>query len=374
MNQNLHEEEEDTILPPSQKRIRASEPDLTVVVKGETEHDAVNGLDFSMEETFQYHSVILATQSTFFDALLDSQMKESIDKRVTLEEDPFLWEEAMEYIEEPLAARKVEAEDILKVAHIYDKYGFTQGMKLFEMILCEKISELKQKPLRKENVDEESVNLIIESTLLAKRGAAKDLLDKGVVFLTSRLEHGAERLTLDQLQKMSPLFADIAGHHDDSLGRLAFGWSDTLLKAFNNGQCDNELFPTLVHREAVMYQHKKDILGRVAHFKVTFEFSNRTIECPLFKHPFRNHWRAMAPGGRFVGLALEESSKSKCWTLICINNFASHAHRNGWRWRLPASPDQLLLPPETGWKRIDRNGAVVHDSTAPHATVEIIFK
>ncbi len=48
----------------------------------------------------------------------------------------------IKYIDDPLAARKMEARDVLEVAVFYDKYEFTDGLQLCEEVLTEYFNSL----------------------------------------------------------------------------------------------------------------------------------------------------------------------------------------------------------------------------------------
>ena len=124
MSDNEGEEAGQVLLPPSRKAVRRAAPDLTVIV-GE-------GVD---QRSFQFHSLMLETRSSFFESLVSSGMQESLDRKVTLSDvDPDTFEAAMKYLDDPAAASEMTPIQAVQVGPFYHKYGFETGLKLFESV------------------------------------------------------------------------------------------------------------------------------------------------------------------------------------------------------------------------------------------------
>ena len=97
MSDNEGEEPGQVQLPPSRKKVRRAVPDLTVIVG-----------DGEDQRSFQFHSLMLETRSSFFESLVSSGMQESLDQKVTLSDvDPETFEAAMKYIDDPAAASEM---------------------------------------------------------------------------------------------------------------------------------------------------------------------------------------------------------------------------------------------------------------------------
>ena len=161
-------------LPPSRKRVRTSDPDLQVVCKG-------GGRD-EEERVFECHSLVMATHSGYFDALLSTDMKEAGEKKVIFDDvSPKVFEKAMQFLEDPLAAHDIVAEDALFVASFYNRFEIAVGLKLVTSILGKFLDQWTKTPtkapLRKEK------DLLIQTILFAEESSNDELIRKSLKFL-----------------------------------------------------------------------------------------------------------------------------------------------------------------------------------------------
>jgi hypothetical protein len=163
------------MLPPSQKRVRVSKPDLTIICKG----------GGGAERTFECHSIVMATHSEYFDALLSSTMKESTEKKVILEDvSPEVFEEAMRLLEDPVAGGAISPEQALKTASFYNRFEFANGLKL----VCQTLGKLLDKwtaekskvPFRFET------KLLMRAIVFAEESATPTLIEKSKAFLSAK--------------------------------------------------------------------------------------------------------------------------------------------------------------------------------------------
>ena len=164
---------EPELLPPSRKRVRISDPDLKIICKGEQDD----------KKAFMCHSVVMATHSGYFDALLSTGMRESAEKKVVLDDvSPEVFEKAMSLVEDPLTPHDLGAEDALVVASFYNRFDFTGGMKLVTSVLGKILDHwaktTSRAPLRQEK------DLLIETILFAEESSSPELIQECIKFLT----------------------------------------------------------------------------------------------------------------------------------------------------------------------------------------------
>ena len=109
------------------KRLRSSEPDLKVI------------LGSGDEETVQwYHSQTLASKSKYIDTMLAVPMREREDRVISFPDiEPDVWEKMIKFLDNPIAARCMNAKDAVEVAVFYDKYEFVDGRELCSLIMMD---------------------------------------------------------------------------------------------------------------------------------------------------------------------------------------------------------------------------------------------
>ena len=120
---------------PESKKIRSSEPDLKVIIgsdEAEKEEAGADGEDDAEQKprvvTKWYISQTLATKSMYIDALLAAPMKESESRTITFPDiSPDTWDLMIRFVDDPVAARRMKPEDVVRVAKFYDKYEFSGG-------------------------------------------------------------------------------------------------------------------------------------------------------------------------------------------------------------------------------------------------------
>lgn len=178
-----------------EKRLKFSEPDLTVIVGN-------NG------KSFRHYSVQLASQSPYIDALLASSMKESETMTISFpeveEEDWLLMIQFLElYHEDEGASRQMSADEAIKFAPFYNKYNFPRGLSLCRSVLKTSILSASY-----------DLDFRVEIFELADQLEMKgDLYDACVQFFVIRLGNhnfrfGApNELSLDHLRRLAPMVA-----------------------------------------------------------------------------------------------------------------------------------------------------------------------
>ena len=100
---------------------------------------------------YLYHSVILASQSTFIDTKLATPLGEREEKVIRFRTlDPSTWDAMMNFLD-LLESPKMTPTEAKELAPYYDKYGFTKGSKLCDIILAEvfrghSLQDIREKP------------------------------------------------------------------------------------------------------------------------------------------------------------------------------------------------------------------------------------
>ena len=213
--QQAHEEDQDELSspPPLRKKIRFADPDFQVTCKlsvehGEEDDDEDDDDDAPMikEKTFQCHSLVMALLSKHFDVLLSTGMKESIEKKVTLQGvDPDTFERALSLLEYPAKAVEATPYDLMEVAPFYNEFEFTSGLDLVEKGLGKYLEEWTDK-LDTKNQSRAEVDLSIRIILFAEEANITSLIEKSIEFLIKKLEYSCElghgALTVEHVKKL----------------------------------------------------------------------------------------------------------------------------------------------------------------------------
>lgn len=112
---------------PFSKQVRCSEFDLEIVVGDE-------------KESFLYYAVNLAQQSTYIDAALSSMMREGKTKRLSFPDiTPDEWTLMLSYLDQPVTGKAPKLpnyREIERLATLYDKYSFENGLYICDRLLC----------------------------------------------------------------------------------------------------------------------------------------------------------------------------------------------------------------------------------------------
>jgi len=135
----------------NQHHLRSSDPDLKVILG--------SGED---QVTKWYYATSLANKSKYIDTMLSTPMKESDTRTITFPDiTQEFWEAAIEFVDNPVKARKMEPSDVLNVAKFYDKYEFVDGTNLCDCVLLDYFEHLKVEE-KELSVD---VDLLIDSVV-----------------------------------------------------------------------------------------------------------------------------------------------------------------------------------------------------------------
>ena len=204
-------------LPPSQKRVRTSDPDLKIVCKGGDQDEE--------KRVFECHSLVMATHSGYFDALLSTDMKESAEKKVIFDDvSPKVFERAMQLLEDPLATIQSTPEKAIQVASFYNRFDFTGGMKLVTSILGKFLDQWTEAttkvPLRQEK------DLLIHTILFAEESSNDELIRKSIKFLTVKFcQRDACGMGIFEVEDIRKLYHFLANEGRDCVEEFNDEWA-----------------------------------------------------------------------------------------------------------------------------------------------------
>ena len=176
------------------KKIRCSEPDLKVIIGSEAEKAGGEGGEKDDAKhkgvvTKWYHTPSLAAKSKYVDALLAAPMKESESRIITFPDiSPDTWDLMMKFVDDPLAIRSMKPEDVVQVAKFYDKYEFSGGTSLCDIILTGYFKSVKEDAFTRNTKVAPDVDFIVASVVLAHEANLGESFDEGMNFILGHAE------------------------------------------------------------------------------------------------------------------------------------------------------------------------------------------
>ena len=200
-SQNRHERQAEEGEDSASKRLKSSEPDLSIVCRFE-----------GKEERIKVHSIIMAHHSNYFDSLLASGMQEAENKTVTLDDvDPKRFRSAIEILEDPNSVLTVSVEDLMAVVPLYNRFEFKNGLKLAETVIGKFIEDWTKAEDKSPNLSEHK--LIGDAILLSHQANLENLTEKSISFVKAKFKKGTganDRAIFDQtfIQKIAPFLEE----------------------------------------------------------------------------------------------------------------------------------------------------------------------
>lgn len=114
---------------PTPKKLRLSEPDLTIVLKY-SDQDGT-----ACQQEYKMHSLVLANISEFVHTALSVDMKEKEEKRIEFPNvTPEVFDLSVKLATSPAAARTMSVDDAFKVVDFFHKYQFSEGLELCDLV------------------------------------------------------------------------------------------------------------------------------------------------------------------------------------------------------------------------------------------------
>ena len=236
------------------------------------------------ERTFSCHSLVMELMSGYFEILLATEMRESIEKKVTLDDvDPDIFELGMSLLEDPAKAIEASVEDALKVASFYDRFQFKSGMKAVEAILGKFLDKWVEKGC-KENPTCKEFELIVQTIVFADKGNIEWLGEKAANFVKKKTAVedvlGIGLFTEESIERLHHF---LVKHPDCVEHLLGDDW-----KSFGNvPDIKDPSFPSKFHHRLCRYINLDSMRSSGITISVCFsftdEYGNRTDERIAFE-------------------------------------------------------------------------------------------
>jgi hypothetical protein len=137
------------------------------------------------DESVQWHhSQALASKSRYIDAMLSAPMKEREEQTITFPDiNLATWEKLMHFLDSPVAARDMSANDARDLAVLYDKYEFLEGRKLCDAILVDYFKNIGMKE-KKLKLD---LDLTIDLVNVSHQANLKAAFREGITYIWKKL-------------------------------------------------------------------------------------------------------------------------------------------------------------------------------------------
>ena len=215
------------------------DPDLTITCR-------CRDGDNVKEKSLQGHSAFFAMNSSYFDALLSSEMEEAASKHVTLEDvDPDTFDKAMTLLEQ-LDHSSTKLEDLLKVASIYSRFQFEKGIKCLQRRMDGFLKTFSS--MDTVVVTSSELDTIIDCALVADEASMEDQTSEVAEILSCILDNnllqGWKSITLDQVRRLRPFLVA----HQHLVGDIL---NDIGMTRFQRPDSSSTDFPEFLHSVAI---------------------------------------------------------------------------------------------------------------------------
>ena len=233
------------------KMLRSSEPDLKVIL-GTGDNESV----------LWYHSQTLASKSKYVDTMLSVPMKERDEYVISFPDiSAETWEQMMKFIDDPVAARKMDERDALSLVEFYDKYEFGGGRNLCSYIISDYFSTRSLVRMEKEH--KLDLDLIIDLVNVAHKANLGDALKQGLKYIWKKLQsfetrYGRLMFTESQLAKLVPVLKYSKANRK-SLGLSIYGFDDL----------EADAFPKLFVRASQSWENESLLQRCISHIAVS---------------------------------------------------------------------------------------------------------
>lgn len=184
------------------KKLRYTEPDIRVKIKGEDKE----------EKVYEMYAQNLARLSSFVDASLSLDMRERNNMEISFHGiTPDLFEKALQFVEDPLSIRLMKPSDALELVPFYDQYEFSGGL-----VLCDEImSDLfGQQPPMSSRKPPQDLDLLVQASALVHQYNLNKSRPSCISYLNSRfhsdgyLPFGATMFSEAHMRLLQPLFQE----------------------------------------------------------------------------------------------------------------------------------------------------------------------
>lgn len=148
----------------------------------------------SAQKEYDVYGQVLAKHSKFVDTSLSVEMQEREKRELVFHGcAPETFELAIKVVENPHIARRMTAEDALKVVRFYDKYEFSGGLLLCDDILEEFLAKNYQGKLDQSPRDEDTFDHLVMASAAANDCNLKGATEKSIQFVRDVLSQRDNR-------------------------------------------------------------------------------------------------------------------------------------------------------------------------------------
>mmetsp|Transcript_4114 Transcript_4114/g.9235 ORF Transcript_4114/g.9235 Transcript_4114/m.9235 type:complete len:362 (-) Transcript_4114:62-1147(-) len=238
------------------KRLRSSEPDLKVVLG--------SGDDAA---TIWCHSPSLASKSKYVDAILSTPMKEKEARTTTFPDiTPGIWHGMIKFLDSPIAARKMNARDALKMAVYYDKCDFEEGRALCDHLLVEYLESV----VRMEEDHSIDINLVVNAVVVAHEANLVGAQGKGLHYVVRKITdsrsvpYGRTMFTEEHMKKLVPFLSKANLSRFGLLGRALH----------KNWDIDQPAFPQMFVSDATKMYEESLLHQCISHIQLSGTMCN----------------------------------------------------------------------------------------------------
>ncbi|CAB9522110.1 expressed unknown protein [Seminavis robusta] len=185
------------------KRLRCTDPDLTVLVKYLNEEENV-----AQKEYYMY-SHVLAGLSNFIDTALSVDMKEKATCKIVFPDvTPEIFEMALKILLDPVASRSLKAKDAIQLIKFYDQYEFAGGVQLCDDVFANYFQQ-KLAAYRDSLSSPEETDFFVEALVLVFQFKLRKAMNDGRKCIQGRMElnlsrHGRFMFTTEHIEKLQP--------------------------------------------------------------------------------------------------------------------------------------------------------------------------
>ena len=337
--------------PLPMQEIRSGEPDLTIIVKYWDDDGKATKKEYKM------YSQVLATLSKFVDTALAVEMQEKDTRKIVMRDIwPEVFELAIKILTDPIKCASMTCEDAFKVAEFYDKFEFTGGIELCDLVM----DRFLQKDMGCYKSGEEIIpdlDQMVDIIELAERFNLSKCIKSGVIFLklmfhrSPGCRRGPVMLTVEHVKRLQSFF------------KARMTESVIMCAEVTESELDSSLFPKyfvefFANEFSANNNKKKAIHLNGTKTGADGEF----LECP-------NDWRFDAddigqwneqPKNFFVK---KSDLCDRDWAIVCrdlgvddddINDDFHDAYENSFNvlWKSPFSRN-LKVPPKGPWIPVD---------------------
>jgi hypothetical protein len=201
---------------PCCKRLRFSNPDLKIIV--ECTNNVVDGgnnlanMEPPSKKVYMMYSAQLANLSNFIDTALSTEMKEKATREIVFHDVmPHIFEQALKYVQDPVAANCFGAAEAIQFAEFYDLYEFKGGVALCDLVLMRYLAkngeaEIDQMP--------EDLDLLVEAAAVGFHLNLHHTKNAAITYLKSRMDFeaitlfGPSMFTVDHIRKLQPILQE----------------------------------------------------------------------------------------------------------------------------------------------------------------------